>query len=219
MSLNNNRNRRNAQGRRGSRRRNGSNSQRNLPMVTPSREGPMNMLRQPTLHPIVSFSRTIEGLYDITNSGVTPALNAWNFSLNDIPGYTEFTALFQSYCIEQIEIWWRPEYTVLSDASALSTAVNVEFNSAIDLVDGTAPATVDTVLEYQSAAHTSITTTHYRKFKPAYLIDNQMPACGLISTASPSVNWFGVKTAIPATGAAMTFRSIAKFKIAFVGCK
>ena len=163
--------------------------------------------------------RTVEGLYDQTNTGLTATLAAINFSLSDIPGYTELTAMFQSYCIEEIRFWFRPEYTVLSDASALSNSVNVELNTAIDLVDSSAPASVDALLEYQSLAHTSITQSHYRKFKPAYLIDSILPTCSLISTSSPSVNWYGLKVAIPPTGVAMTFRTTAQFKIALVGAK
>jgi len=207
---------RNTNTRRGGRR---NYSQQNLPMRTPSTEGPRNSLTQPTLYPRVAVSRLVEGSFNQTNDGINPTLSSLNFSLNDIPGYTEFTALFQSYCIEQIEIWFRPEYTVLSDASSLSNSVNVEFNSAIDLVDGTAPPSVDTVLEYQSVAHTSITQTHYRKFKPSYLIDNILPSCGLISCASPTTNWFGLKVGIPPCGVAMTFRTTVKFKIALVGLK
>lgn len=188
-------------------------------MSTPVGAGPTNIQRQNTLYPRVCVSRTCEGLFDVSNTGITASLQAISFSLNDIPGYTELTAMFQTYCLEQVEIWWRPEYTVLSDASALSSSVNVEFNSAIDLVDSSTPSTVDDVLQYQSAAHTSITQTHYRKFKPNYLIDGILPTCSLISTNSPSTNWYGVKVGVPACGTAMTFRSVAKFKIALAGLK
>lgn len=165
------------------------------------------------------MSRTVSGLFDVVNTGITATVAAYNFSLNDLPGYTEFTSMFQSYCIEQIEIWWRPEYTVLSDSSALSNAINVEFTSAIDLVDSSPPASVDALLEYQSVAHTPIVLSHYRKIHPAYLIDGISPSCALISTSSPSTNWYGVKCAVPACGTAMTFRSFAKYKVALVGLK
>lgn len=194
-------------------------AQRNLPSNTPTGQGPMNVQRQPTLYPRICVSRIAEGLFDVTSTGIVATLSSFNFSLNDVPGYAELTSMFQTYCIEQIEIWWRPEYTVLSDASALSNSVNVEFNSAVDGVDSSPPTSVDALLEYQNAAHTSITQTHYRKFKPNYLIDGILPTCSLLSTSSPSTNWYGIKVAVPATGIAMTFRSVVKFKIALVGLK
>lgn len=212
---NRNRNRRGRGGRRAGRPANTSN----LPMSAPSHQGPRNNVTNPSTYPRVCVSRVAEGLFDVINDGINPSLAAFNFSLNDLPGYTEMTSLFQTYCIEQVEIWFRPEYTVLSDASTLSNSVNVEFNSAIDLVDGTAPATVSNVLEYQTLAHTSITTTHYRKLRPAYLIDGISPSCTQISTASPTTNWFGLKVGVNPCGVAMTFRSTVKYKVALIGLK
>jgi len=212
---------RNGKSRRGRRGGRGTFNSRysNLPQSTPSTQGPRNQLSQPTLYPRVAVQKTVTGYYNFTNDGINPSLEAINFSLNDVPGYTEMTAMFQTYCIELVEIWIRPEYTVLSDASTLSNSVNVEMLSVIDLVDGTAPASVAALCEYQSLAHTSIVTTHYRKFKPAYLVDNIAPTCALISTASPATNWFGLKVAVPPCGVAMTFRTVVKFKIALVGLK
>jgi hypothetical protein len=211
--INRNRNR----GRRGGRRP--TNRTQHLPMSAPSAQGPRNNVTNPSTYPRICVARTAEGLFDVNNDGINPSLLAFNFSLNDLPGYTEMTAMFQSYCIEQVEIWFRPEYTVLSDASALSSAINVEFNSAIDLVDGTAPPTVDALLEYQTLAHTSITTTHYRKIRPAYLLDGISPSCTQISCASPATNWFGLKVAIKPCGTAMVFRSTVKYKVALIGLK
>ena len=192
---------------------------RTLPQSTPSSEGPTNNIVQPTLYPRTVISRIVTGLYDVNNDGVNPSLEAINFSLNDVPGYSELTAVYQSYCIEQIEIWFRPEYTQLVDSSTLSNAVNVEFLSAIDLVDSASPVSVAALSEYQSLAHTGITQNHYRKFKPAYLIDSAMPSCGLISTNSPSLNWYGLKVAVPPCGVSMKFRSVVKFKIALIELK
>ncbi len=211
-------NRRNRRGKRAGGRR-GQSLTSNLPQRAPSGPAPAVAVRQPNLYPRVAVTRFVSGLYDVTTDGVNPTFAAFNFSLNDVAGYTEMTAMFQSYCIETVELWYRPEYTVLSDASALSTAVNVDFYSAIDTTDSTAPTSVDAVNQYQSCAHTSITQTHYRKIRPSYLIDSALPSCALISTASPSVNWYGIKIAIPPTGTAMTFRTVAKFKIALTGLK
>ncbi len=218
LRSNNNRNGNGSQrGRRG--RRRGGRSQSNLPQTAPSRAAPATMMNQPNLYPNVCITRIVEGAYDVICDGINPSLYGFNFSLNDVPGYTEFTGLFQTYCIESVELWWRPEYTVLSDASTLSSAINVEFNSCIDTTDGTAPATVDAVLQYQSCAHTGITFNHYRRVRPSYLMDNVIPACARLATASPSLNWYGVKVGVPPTGTAMTFRSVAKYKIVFTGLK
>lgn len=188
-------------------------------MTAPVRQGPRNPLSQPTLYPRVCISRSAYGIYDQVNDGVNPTLSAINFSLNDLPGFSEFTSLFQSYCLEEVEIWFKPEYTVLSDASTLSNSQNMSFYTAIDLADTNAPLAINDVLQYQSLSRTSITKTHFRKIRPAYLIDGSIPSCALISTSNATVNWLGLKIAIPPCGVAMTFRTDVKFKIAFVGAR
>lgn len=135
-----------------------------------------------------------------------------NFSLNDLPNYTEFTALFDLYKIERIEIEWTPEYTELTDASLASNAVNVYFNTAIDPA-GNAPASVDDVLQYRSLHSTPITKMHKRDFVPAFLMDGIVPASCYISCASPSSNLYGIVYGIPATGVAMVFRSRVKYHL------
>ena len=66
---------------------------RTLPQSTPSSEGPTNNIVQPTLYPRTVISRIVTGLYDVNNDGVNPSLEAINFSLNDVPGYSELTAV------------------------------------------------------------------------------------------------------------------------------
>lgn len=142
----------------------------------------------------------------------------FNFSLNDLPSYTEFTSLFDLYKIELIEIEWTPEYTELTDASLASNAVNVYFNTAIDPV-GNTPASVDDVLQYRSLHSTMITKRHKRTFVPAYLMDGIVPSSCYISSTSPSSNLWGVVYGIPPTGVAMTFRSRVKFHLSMAQSK
>jgi len=189
-----------------------------LPQSTPSRQGPTNLIRQPTLYPRVAFSRMVDGVYNFTNDGINPTLVGYDFNLTTLPQYTEWTAMFQAYCIEMIEIWIRPEYTVLSDSAPLSNAVNVELFTCIDLTNNTAPTSVGDVQAYQSCAHTGITQNHYRKFAPAYSATS-LPVCGLVSTGNPGAKWNALKIAVPPCGVAMTFRTVVKMKIAFYGLK
>lgn len=189
------------------------------PSRAPASYAPSNVISQQNLYPRTTITRTVQEPYNLVCDGINPTLAGINFSLADIPGATELTALYQTYCIEEVVLWFRPEYTVLSDASALSNSANVDFFSSIDVTSSGAPATVAAVCEYQNCAHTSIVRTHYRKIRPAYLIDDLLPSCAMMSTSSLSSNWMGLKVGIPPTGIAMTFRTIAKFKIAFAGLK
>lgn len=160
----------------------------------------------------LKFERTVEGAYDIVCDGINPSLGSFNFSLNDLPSYTEFTSLFDLYKIERIEIEWYPEYTVLSDGGVTSPAVNVQLNTAIDPV-GNTPAAVTDVLQYRTLHATGISKRHKRDFVPAYLLDGISPAACYLSTASPSSNLWGIVYGVSPTGTAMTFRSRAKFHL------
>lgn len=208
-------------GRRGRGRRQTSSSIRGtaaLPNTAPTNQGPSSLVRQPTLHPRVAFARMVDRTYDFSNDGINPTLIGYDFNLTILPQYLEWTAMFQAYCIESIEIWIRPEYTVLSDSAPLSNAVNVEMFTCIDLTNNTAPTSLGDVQAYQSCAHTGITQNHYRKFAPAYST-NSIPVCGLVSTTNPGAKWNGLKIAVPPCGVAMTFRTVVKMKVAFYGLK
>ncbi len=130
--------------------------------------------------------------------------------MNDLPNYTEFTALFDLYRIDEIEIEWYPEYTVLSDGGVTSPAINVQLNTAIDPAGNTISAVSD-VLQFRSLHSTGISKPHKRRFVPSYLLDGITPARCYISCASPSSNLYGIAYGVLATGTAMTFRSRAKF--------
>lgn len=171
------------------------------------------MVSQPS-----KFTRTVEGLFDITTNGIAANFGVFNFSLNDLPNSAEFTVLFDQYKIEQIEIEWTPEYTELTDAALVSNAVNVFLNSAIDPA-GNTPTSVDDVLQYRSLHSTSITKPHKRTFVPAVLMDGIIPASCYISCASPSTNLWGVVYGIPPTGVAMTFRSRVKYHLSMALCR
>lgn len=171
-----------------------------------------NTIKNPELNQVVKFVRTVEGAFDITTTGLVSNFGVFNFSLNDIPNYTEFTTLFDLYKIEAVEIEWIPEYTELTDAALVSNAVNVYFNSAIDPA-GNTPASVDDVLQYRTLHSTSITKQHKRRFVPAYLADGILPVSSYISCASPATNMYGLVYGVPVTGVAMTFRSRARYHL------
>ena len=172
----------------------------------------------PTQVTPIKFQRTVEGLFDIICDGINPSLGTFNFSLNDLPNYTEFTTLFDLYKIELIEIEWYPEYTVLSDGGVTSPAVNVQLNTAIDPA-GNSVVTVNDVLQYRTLHATGISKPHKRVFVPAYLMDGIAPCACYISTASPSTNLWGVVYGVSPTGTAMTFRSRAKFHVSLAQSK
>ena len=118
--------------------------------------------------------------------------------------------MFDLYRIDEIEIEWYPEYTVLSDGGVTSPAVNVQLNTAIDPA-GNTPTAVTDVLQYRTLHATGISKLHKRRFVPSYLLDGISPCKCYISCASPSSNFWGIAYGVSPTGTAMTFRSRARF--------
>lgn len=169
-------------------------------------------MQVPNLGPSIRLTRRCEDLFNIVCDGINPSVGVFNFSLNDLPSSAEFTALFQMYRIDEVEIVWRPEYTELTDAALVSNAVNVSINTAVNLI-GAAPATVDDVLQNSNCSSSSITRQHSVRFKPAILMDNTSPCYCFLSSQSPATNWWGLSYGIKPTGIAMTLRSTAVFKL------
>lgn len=162
----------------------------------------------------MKFTRALEGTFDIVCDGINPSVGSINFSLNDLPNFAEFTALFSMYRIDSVEVEWYPEYTELTDASVLSNAVNEQFNTAIDHL-GYTITSVNDVLQYRTLHSTGISKTHKRVLVPAYLMDTVSPVSCYLSCQSPSLNLYGIAFGIPPTGVAMTFRSRCKYNLSF----
>lgn len=163
---------------------------------------------QPVFRKIHTVKRVIEEAFDISTDGINPELVAFKFKLDDLPGYTDLTNLFDMYRIDRISIRFSPEYTELTDAALVSNAVNVFFNSVIDLTDANVPASVHELLQYESLVSTGITKEHSRSWVPTYLTaEGGVPYRSYIPTSDASVNHMGLKVAIPTTGVSMTFRA------------
>jgi hypothetical protein len=143
--------------------------------------------------------------FDIITDGINPTLQGFRFALTQLPSSGDFTSLYDCYRVSKVDIEWTPEYTELTDAALVSNAVNVRLNSCVDLLDFTAPAAVDTVLQYSSLKSSSVTKEHKRSFKPCCLVDN-MPATAWQPTSNPGEFWYGIKIGIQPSGVAMTFR-------------
>lgn len=98
------------------------------------------------------FIRTQQDGLTIVNScgaGPTPAptLGAMIFTLDSVPAYTEFTALFDQYRI----MWVRVDFFPSSQMREVVVNNNYDtppFFTAIDYDDGIAPASLDALMQY-----------------------------------------------------------------------
>ena len=137
------------------RRSNRKNNKDRLGLANPNMVFGGGAVRAPGFGPSITLTRRVDGLFDIITNGISANFGSYNVSLNDLPNYAEFTALFQTYSIEKVAIVWRPEYTTLSDAAPVSNAVNTSFNTALNVI-GATPTSVNDVLQYSRCNTTQI---------------------------------------------------------------
>jgi len=154
---------------------------------------------------IFRFKRTyLVGIQ--STDGINPFLAAFNFSINDVPGYTELTNLFNWYKITGVKFRMHPEQTNSNSTSGVNNAMPTPLVYAIDTANATAPGSVAAVCEFNQHVVRRCVDGIELYFKPG-LVDNT----GLqimdewMTTANAATNYIGVKVGIPATGTALDF--------------
>ncbi len=192
-----------------------TNAVRDLTVVTqdyslpdnPDRR-PMSMSRRPKFY---TFTRSVSKGTVIASQ--FEEVKAFQFALSDLPGYTDFTGLFDQYRILEIMLEFIP-VTVPFGASTSSTAYP-SIHSIIDLDDANLPASVDELRQYGS--HQVVPNQKYfrRVFTPrwpiaaysgAFTSYAQNDVRQWLDVASPGVIHYGVKTAVsPVTTASGSF--------------
>lgn len=157
---------------------------------------------------------------DVNCDGLTSTELGYNFSLNDLPNYAEFTSLYDMYKINAVKLTFIPRQTVSNSTSSINNADNTaRFFSAIDYNDSSV-ATADQLREYQTAKFTRLLRTHKRYiYKPKILDSNSYSVSPWMSTLSPSANYYGLKIAIEPTGSALIYGVEAKFYLSFKNVK
>lgn len=156
-----------------------------------------------------------------TISNVIQTYSAFNFSLSDLPNYTEFTNLYDMYKINCVKITFLPQQTEsISIGSVNNPNASTRFFSAIDYNDGTAPTSLDEIRQYTTCKYTPIFRKHKRViYKPKILDSNGFSISPWMSTASPNANYYGLKVAVDpmysSTTTSMTYAVEAVFYMTF----
>lgn len=147
------------------------------------------------------FKRTSASFGTLTTDSINPVREGFNFSFSDVPGYTELTALFDYYKITGIKVRIMPftQDTSISTAS-LNNSYNPPIYIAPDTNDGSAPATVDAILEYDTLKIGWLWKGVSCYFKPKFSDATSAQRGGWVSTANATLDWYGLKVAIPPTG-------------------
>ena len=136
-------------------------------------------------------------------SKTTVTGNGWVFRLNNVPGYTEFTNMYDQYKICGVYMKFYPSQTQNATAASLdNSAANARFFSAIDYTDAVAPASTDVIREFENCEVTSILDVHEKyKKNPKFINSTGQVVSDFVETTNASLNWYGLRTAQDATSA------------------
>lgn len=168
------------------------------------------------------YKRYTGGLGFVTTTGLAETFIAYNFSLADVPNSAEFTALYDMYKINGIQITFIPQMTQnISVGTVNNVFASLRFFSAIDYNDSTAVSSIDAIREYQTCKYTSVLRTHKRYIPKPKMLDgsNSTSLVNWVATSSPATNYYGLKIAIETTGNPMTFAVEAKYYLSFKNVK
>jgi len=159
----------------------------------------------------------------VSVGAVSDAFYGFEFRLDQVPNYTELTALYDQYKINAIKVHFLPEMTQNVSLAQLNNPVAYSrIFTALDYNDASAPTTIDQLREYQSCKYTSILKQHKRYFKPRIVDSSSVYNPGrpwLSCDNGASVPHFGLKVGIEPTGATgateMLFFMEVKFYMSF----
>lgn len=172
---------------------------------------------------IYMFTRHLD-YGELVVNAATGAAQGYNFSLSDLPNYTEFTNLYDQYKINAVKICFIPQQTMSNSLSTANSAqAYVRFFSAIDYDDTTVTGP-DDLRQYQNCKYTPIYRRHKRFiYKPKIVDSSSYTLSPWISTTAPSANYFGLKVAVEPTDSTVlssfTYTIEAKFYMSFKNVK
>lgn len=126
------------------------------------------MGRNRARQPIHYFKRTAYYNGYISGSTTSDTGGALIGQLNQVPGYTEFTSLFDQYKIMAMKIRLSPR----ADSAEIGTNQGlIKVFTAIDYDGGTAPTNIAGILQNESLKVSKANRDHVRYFRPRYNVN------------------------------------------------
>jgi len=141
------------------------------------------------------------------------SLGSFDFHLNNLPGYASLIQTWDEYRVTLIKLTFRPMYRcngVVDKNLGMSLYMGkmAMLYTAIDKTDGSSPATISEIEEYQSCYVTDDSKPHVRTWKPRAKMATANPAASVegvgaidqwFATADPDIRYYGLKWGIRGT--------------------
>jgi len=145
--------------------------------------------------------------------------SAFNWQLSYLPGYTEFTALYDQYKIESISLRIIPTATTSTPNDPATGYVTL----AVDYDDAVTPTSMTSLFEYGTCQVFQPTEViemklHPRIAKAAYsgaFTSYASEPAGWIDVGSPSVQHYGLKVGLAQTTVVLKYNVFAEYELSF----
>lgn len=156
----------------------------------------------------------------ITSTSASTTYGASSFNLSQVPGYTDFTALYDFYKIKAIKLSFVPWSNVTNGNSGTEHFQRIF--TVIDYNDVGIPTAVTDLQQYKSCKWSPNNRIHKRYFKPKTIIDSYNELALVLDkqpwvpTTNTTNSYYGIKWAIESQINLTTLYKIeAKFYLAF----
>lgn len=149
----------------------------------------------------------------VTTSTTVPVFYARSFTYTDVNQVTSFTAIFDQYRIDEVEVWMVPNLSATTNNSPSL------WYSVVDYDDAVAPTMLATLQQYTNVIMTPMSNGHYVRFKPhcaeavyagAFTSYGNILAPWIDSTSS-SVQHYGFKAGFNSTPNAYGVQMVIRF--------
>ena len=153
-------------------------------------------------------------------SNTSGANAGYTFRLNNVPGYTELTGLYDQYKICGVKVTFNPPVTQRTNISTVDNPdASARFLSAIDYNDSTAPTSGDDVRQYENCKVTTFHEKHTRYIdKPKFVNTSGQTVSDWMSTANATTIWYGLKVWVDPTNQTSTLSSSYTVECVFYLC-
>lgn len=164
------------------------------------------MIRRRAAQRVYHYKRSVFYENNLQVDSLVNYSNSWGFTLAMLPNYTDFTNLYDEYCITKAVIRFIPKISQVTAQSGVSTPNELltQLHTAIDYDDSAALPTataLNEITQYQSHRMSRGHQTHTRVLVPKIEVtgsSGQYPkAFQWIDCDTPTVLHNGVKVVVP----------------------
>jgi len=182
---------------------------------------PAQILNAARDNQVYTVRQTVEFGPLLTSSAGAETNVVTSFVLSQLTGVASWTAVFDQYRIDEIEMWLTPTTNTTGNAAGFD---QYRLYNVIDY-DDDASTTISALVQYQNVCDVGRFEGVYRKWRPHIqgslnnasnaLVGSQNIASTWIDCAQPSIKHYGVKSAQTATSTTVVLSMRARFKVSF----